>query len=644
MTLKRQLWIGIIGLSFFSFVGSLLVSNLSAREHLREQLLQKNIDNANSLALTLSNSAADAVTRELLLSAQFDTGHYQYIRLEGVEEPLSLGVLEAPLPQGVPHWFVKVFPIEPEPGVAQLSDGWRSAGTLRLASERRFAYIALWKNTKRLCGYFALAALVFGLAGSVLLRWITEPLYAVVAQARAIGERRFIQIAEPRIHEFKTLGRAMNQLSGRVQQMLTEESARLADRHRDHSIDPVSGLLQRDPFMERLASLLKREDDSSEGTVVILRIMNLTELNRRHGRAILDRVLGQIGSRLRLELEQHEGMFAGRLNGSEFGIVAPCGPDPGELALGLRTALITACRDCSIESPAVAAGATHYRFPDALPQLLQRTDQALAAAEQSESGGIEVAEATMQLTQNSQDEIAQWSRELDRAFSGDHFQLQTFPVYGRSGSLLHWEAPSRLQTETGELISAARFMPWVARMGRMPELDLVVLRVAQKHVERSGSALGINLSARILEDTEALTQLIRQVGSAPTTAPMLWLEVPENGVYARLEGFRRLCNALKPMGCRIGIEHAGPLASQMGALFDMGLDYVKLDASLIRNIGENRGNQAFVQGFCTIVHAIGLCAIAEGVESESEWEALLALGIDAGTGRYFASLEATASE
>ena len=77
MSLFRQLWLSIIGLTVFVFLGSFLVSVLSARNYLEEQLLIKNGDNAAALALSLSQMPdKDPVTVELMVSAQFDTGHY----------------------------------------------------------------------------------------------------------------------------------------------------------------------------------------------------------------------------------------------------------------------------------------------------------------------------------------------------------------------------------------------------------------------------------------------------------------------------------------------------------------------------------------------------------------------------------------
>lgn len=90
MTLTRQLWIAIAVLITLTFVSGFIVSVYSARNYYVEQLTVKNIDNATGLALALTQMEKDPVTVELMISAQFDSGHYQRIELVGPDD----GVLQ----------------------------------------------------------------------------------------------------------------------------------------------------------------------------------------------------------------------------------------------------------------------------------------------------------------------------------------------------------------------------------------------------------------------------------------------------------------------------------------------------------------------------------------------------------------------
>jgi EAL domain-containing protein (putative c-di-GMP-specific phosphodiesterase class I) len=86
------------------------------------------------------------------------------------------------------------------------------------------------------------------------------------------------------------------------------------------------------------------------------------------------------------------------------------------------------------------------------------------------------------------------------------------------------------------------------------------------------------------------------------------------------------------MGCRVGLDHFGHQFSQIGLLHDLGLDFLKVDASFIRGLDGNPGNAAFLKGLSGIAHSIGLQVLAEGVATQEELRALGSLGFDGATG------------
>ena len=151
MSLIKQLWIAIIVVMTIAFGGSMVVSVLSARHYLEQQLQVKNIDNATALALSLSQLPKDPVTVELQVATQFDAGHYRFIRIvsptgQTLVERIFTGQL-----QGAPAWFAALIPIRAAPGQALIQDGWKQYGTLTLASHERYVYKSLWDGTLGWC-------------------------------------------------------------------------------------------------------------------------------------------------------------------------------------------------------------------------------------------------------------------------------------------------------------------------------------------------------------------------------------------------------------------------------------------------------------------------------------------------------------
>ena len=104
------------------------------------------------------------------------------------------------------------------------------------------------------------------------------------------------------------------------------------------------------------------------------------------------------------------------------------------------------------------------------------------------------------------------------------------------------------------------------------------------------------------------------------------------GALAHFDAFRDLCRDLKPIGCRIGMEHFGHRFSEIGRLYDLGIDYIKVDSIFVRDLDAHAGNQAFLKGLAAIARNIGIAVVAEGVANEREFAALAAAGFDAATG------------
>ncbi|MBC7597805.1 MAG: GGDEF domain-containing protein, partial [Polaromonas sp.] len=210
MSMYRQMWLAIILSTLLALLGGLLASTLNARGYLSEQLSAKNNDNATALALALSQQNASTTMVELTVSALFDGGHYELIR---IVDPLGKTIVNKTAPATalkVPAWFVKVLPLNAAPGQAQISSGWNQIGTLTLVSKSRFAYEALWKSVLQLAAALAIAGLVGGMLGATILGRLREPLQRVINQANAISERRFVLIDLPDVPELRQLAMAMN--------------------------------------------------------------------------------------------------------------------------------------------------------------------------------------------------------------------------------------------------------------------------------------------------------------------------------------------------------------------------------------------------------------------------------------------------
>ncbi len=632
MSMYRQLWLAVIVSMLVALAGSLLASSLSARSYLAEQLAMKNADNAAALALSLSLRAPDAVEVELAVSALFDSGHYELIR---VTDPRGQIIAERkidPGVKGVPAWFVRLLPLVSPPGEAMITSGWKQLGTVHLVSHSRFAYGSLWKNVWELAGALFVATLIGGYLGTLILRRLRAPLQTVIGQAKAITERRFVTIEEPDVPELKQLATAMNATVGRLKSMFEEETVRLDAVRREANCDSLTGLANRSHFLARLHQALEAEDSRGIG-LILVRVADLAGINRRLGRDATDDLLRRFAAVLQAETEQQADSLVARLNGADFALLLMGQAGVRPLAERLLPHLVQEAAPYVGDSPAACIGLGVFPRGVEMSAVLSQVDAALAAAEAD--GGNVIRETGNAIGEDAPKSADEWSRLIRHALDRHWVRLISFPVVDFSQRLIHRECPLRLMLDAqGEWLPAGRFLPIAERLKLTSRLDLAAVGLGlgdlADHPAMPG--LAVNLSASSLQDWAfrgELRGLLRQNAQA---ARRLWLEVAEGGALKHFDAFRDLCKELKSSGCKVGIEHFGRQFSQVGQLHGLGLDYIKVDASFVRGLDANPGNQAFLKGLCSIVHGIGIQVIAEGVVNEAEMQALATVGFDGATG------------
>jgi diguanylate cyclase (GGDEF)-like protein len=633
MSLIKQLWIGIIVLLLLALGGSFAISITSAKNYLEEQLRVKNMDNATSLALSMSQMEKDPVTLELLISAQFDTGHYEFITLTDPQKKVLVSRTyednsNNTKSSNVPAWFTRLVNFNAAPGIAQIQNGWQQYGTLTVKSHSRYAWQALWNSTSQLLTWFVIAAILSGLVGTFILKFISSPLNTVIKQAEAIGQRRFVTSDEPKTTEFQRLVRAMNTLSQSVKTMLEKETKQLEKLRRESQLDSLTELPNRNHFLNLLESKLNRDDSDSAGVIAIVRFLNLADINNHLGRAAADHALLQIAGVFHQFISRYPGSHAGRLNGSDFMLVISSNPSAETIGAELSEQLNAQLNTDDLRAIQLPIAVCAYNRSEKRNEILHKLDGALAQAELKGSRALITLNSTHQPLAHRN--LSDWREAITQALEHKKLQLAQFPVSSPAGELIHFESPVRLLLDD-DWQPAGYFMPWAARLGIMPAIDLEVIRAALTTLDTK-TALAINISADSLCSAIFREQAISLLNHSLDKAKHLWLEFPESCALRHMAELRSFTNSLRAIGCHVGLEHVGLEFTKIRELQDIGLHYLKIDGAIIRDIDSNTGNQQFLSGLCKIGHSLGMLMIAEGVNSKAEKEKLEQLDIDGLTG------------
>ena len=631
MSMYRQLLVAIVVTSILALMGSVVTSALSTRAYLIEQLRVKNQDNASALALSLSQISNDDLKVELAVSAQFDSGNYKLVKFT---DPFGKVLVEKradELIADVPKWFMTLLPIEIPAGNAKVSKGWTQLGNVTLESHSAYAYRSLWKSALQMSLSMSLAAVIAAILGAMILRRIKTPLDQVVEQANAISQKQFISIPEPKVPELKSLARAMNMTVQRLKDIFEEEAKRLEQVRRQANYDSVTDLPNRGFFMTQLKEALHTEE-SAFGSFMLLRVADLMGVNKRHGRAGADKMIKTIAGILKSHSEKMDNSQVSRLNGSDFALLITV-DNSLEVAQTIVAKIVAEVKSYYETEHCISVGMADYHKGIPMPELLSKVDMALVSSESDGNNSVRVAEIDSGVKTPST--LDSWSELIRNAIKFGRIYLLSFPVGDLKGGILHREGPLRIrESDQAEWIPAGKFLPVAERLGLNAELDLAAVKFGLQKIAEDKAIPGyaVNISAVSLKQSTFIPALLELISASKSHAKKLWLELPENGVYKHFAEFKALCSSLKGSGVKIGIEHFGQNFDQITLLHDLGVNYVKVDASFIRGIENNPGNQSFLKGLTTIAHGIGVLVIAEGVLTEAEVEMLKALEFDGATG------------
>lgn len=637
MSMIRQITLILAAVVALAIGGSVAVGLFSTRQALQEQWHVRNADAAAMLALALTQQKGDPALLELVVLAQFDTGHYRRIQLVGPDGKV-LVAREGPASSGTaPAWFAALTEMQAPAGTAIVTDGWRTLGRVYVDSQSAWAYEALWSALLRNAAWLLLLGLgaVF-VATTAVGRW-RAGLARVQGQARALEGGRFEELPEPPTLELRDLTAGMNAMVRRIRAVFDDHAAQLGALQRQVQTDALTGLANRRHFMARLECALDgastdpeaadAPDGPRRGGLLLVRLTDIEGLNARLGHAVVDRLLAAMGEVLQTYPSRVDGAFAGRLNGRDLVLFLPANGIAQETALALQQALSTVL---SVIEPGVTVciGGVDGLQCDGASDALARADEALARAECDGPPGVKV----MDLSEGAGLGEAEWRERLTRALSQGRTQIAEYPVMLRDGRVVHLECPLRVQLEPeGPFVRAARWLPMAARGQLMDHVDMAAAQLALQAIARDGHPRCVHVSSAALADAGFVHELERRLAAVPQAAGKLSIEVDETATV-HWRRWRDAAERWRPLGVRLGIDNTGRALEALADARSYGVDYLKIDGRFIRGLATDSALNDFARQLVVTARAMGVALYAEGVDDLQDLRHLWEIGFEGATG------------
>jgi len=620
MTATRQLWLATGLLMALLFFCATALNTFWAKENLIRDLA------AQTRADTTTLAAADIGTT---LPNQIPIERYAHIQVALFDGTVKAAASESATPT-VPIWFSRVVGIETPIAQADIVREGRTVGVVTTEANVAPVVSSLWQLALQSTGIFGAAALIMGLLGSSILQRILRSASRVVEHAETLTGGNYANADYSTCREFKPARAALNNLGESVQQLLKRRTA--APRPAPETRDQLTGLANRTALQEALKAELRRTDEGTPASLCIINLNDLPALNREFGRAAVDAALRQIANGLEALCRQFNDWQAARIRGAEFAILACHGADPKTVADEARAVVMSALREHAMaDAVKLPIATTPVVRGESAIATLARLDGVLAAGISAQTSQTHVVSEHDLNMRPVADQLAHWRHVFEQSFTDLAFSLETFPVNGLEGELLHLESPIRLERD-GERLPAQAFLPWIHCLELAPALDERVIELALAHIREYGEPLSIHLSAAALSDPQFLVWLGEQFSANESLARRVRIEFSEEIALHHTVALAAFCHRVRELGAQVGIEHAGHRLAHLHRLQGVELDYLKIDGLFIQGIDQNPGNQTLVHALCMLCKELELTPIAEGVTSDAEQETLARLGISGVTG------------
>ena len=411
--------------------------------------------------------------------------------------------------------------------------------------------------------------------------------------------------------------------------------------------DPLTGLVDRPTYLVRLAAAAA-DHAGTPGSVavVLLDLDRFKAINNSMGHALGDGVLAAVARRL--EEVAGEVDLVARFGGDEFLALVT---DASGQAERKAAAFVDRVR-AALSAPFPVQGAEVFLDAsvglslntfgvDDPADLLAHAEAAMYQAKRRGGFGVETFGESLRV--EVLDRMAT-EHSLHRALERSELMLHYQPVVEVQGAttvgveaLIRWQHPDQ------GMVAPGRFIPVAEDSGLIIPIGAWVLEQActqlrdWNHRGPAGpqGSVEVNLSARQIDDpgiVDTVAEILARTGLPPAH---LTLEITESALMRDAASALVVLQALKELGVLLAIDDFGTGYSSLSYLQRFPLDILKVDRMFVEELGMRTGGDEIVSAVIQLAHALGLEVVAEGVETEQQFDVLRALECDFAQGFLF---------
>jgi len=408
--------------------------------------------------------------------------------------------------------------------------------------------------------------------------------------------------------------------------------------------DPLTDLPNRHVLFDRLEQrCVAYRRDNAPFAVLMIDLDKFKQINDDFGHKVGDEVLIQTASRLLKTVREIDTIA--RLGGDEFAIILPgmhsldvAHAMASKLAMNLRQPMVIG-ELMIIVGASIGISVCPQHGSDVMT-LLRRADNAMYRGKKGLEKVVIYDEREPQ-SSNFLDrmvllgevELAISRGEIDWYWQ-PKINLETRKVEGFE-TLARWTHCTHGPIATNIFIAAIESST-VILIFALATIDRVIEQMLELNHLIDSAHISINISARVLEHSTFVDELIKRIDHSKLDPGRFVLELTETALIGNPAEAKKIIDRLSRYGVTLSIDDFGAGFTSFGYLRDFKVQEIKIDQSYILNLTENQFNQSLVRCLSVFCDTQGINLIAEGVETKECWDELLRLGCKHGQGYFIA--------
>src|SRR3984893_4861229 len=412
--------------------------------------------------------------------------------------------------------------------------------------------------------------------------------------------------------------------------------------------DPLTALPNRQRLLQILEQQVEWAVPRQRGlAVLMLDIDNFSRINDTQGQAVGDVLLKEVAHRLQnclrdcqrsldqaddpLEMKDMNDWVA-RTGGDEFALALP-GISTAEgaqaVAQRVQLALARPFVFAQAEIPLSATmGISLFPGDAATPEsLVKNADAAMHHGKKAGQGGLEFFNKSISTRAARHLSV---EADLRKALERGEFTLYYQPRLALKDlrveaveALLRWRHPQRGFVAPDECIPLAEQNAMIVDIGDWVLREACAQARRWRDAGAPGWKVAVNVSVVQFRDGSLVARVSRAIDAAGIESRMIELEFTEGALIEYSAAVSKAVKSLKTLGVATAMDDFGTGYSSLSYLRHFPIDTLKIDRAFVRDIASTTGGNApLVDAIIAMAKSLGLATVAEGVETEAQWQYL----------------------